>query len=62
MKTQPRPPDVDTIDLDDSKQMENWTRSLGVSKEDLVRAVAEVGSSMGAVYDYLARNRNRPAG
>ena len=50
-------PDADSISLDDANVVETWTRSLGVTEEDLHRAVAAVGPATGAVYDYLNRNR-----
>jgi hypothetical protein len=50
-------PDADSIHLDDARVVETWTRSLGITEEDLQRAVALVGPSTGAVYDYLNRNR-----
>jgi hypothetical protein len=50
-------PDADSIQLDDARVVETWTRSLGITEEDLQRAVATVGTSTGAVYDYLNRTR-----
>ena len=53
------PPDRDRIDLDDPDEVRNWTTSLGVTKEELQRAVEAVGTTPGKVYDYIGRNRGR---
>lgn len=50
-------PDADSIQLDDARVVASWTQSFGITEEDLQRAVAAVGSSTGAVYDYLNRSR-----
>ena len=55
----PRRPIGDIVHLDDAQEVETWTRSLGISREDLERAVAAVGTSTGAVYDYIGRNRGQ---
>jgi hypothetical protein len=47
----------DTVRLDDAHAVTTWTRCLGVTREDLEKAVQAVGSSTGAVYDFLNRNR-----
>ena len=52
-------PDRDRIDMDDPDEVRNWTRSLGVTKDELPRAVEAVGNAAGKVYDYLGRNRSR---
>ena len=52
-------PDRDRIDMNDPDEVRNWTRSLGVTKEELQRAVEAVGNSSGKVYDYIGRNRQR---
>jgi hypothetical protein len=52
-------PDRDRIDINDPDEVRNWTQSLGVTKEDLQRAVEAVGTTAGKVYDYLGRNRSR---
>jgi hypothetical protein len=52
-------PDRDRIDLDDPDEVRNWTQSLGVTREELQRAVEAVGDTPGKVYDYLGRNRTR---
>jgi hypothetical protein len=50
-------PDADNVRLDDARAVSSWIRSFGISRADLEKAVAAVGSSTGAVYDYLNRNR-----
>ena len=50
-------PDRDRIDLNDPDEVRNWTQSLGVTKEELQRAVEAVGTTAGKVYDYLGRKR-----
>ena len=52
-------PDRDRIDINDPDEVRNWTQSLGVTKEELQRAVEAVGTTAGKVYDYLGRNRSR---
>ena len=52
-------PDRDRIDLNDPDEVRNWTQSLGVSREELQRAVEAVGNTAGKVYDYLGRSRAR---
>jgi hypothetical protein len=51
-------PDRDRIDINDPDEVRNWTKSLGVTKEELQRAVEAVGPTAGKVYDYLGRQRN----
>lgn len=53
----PGRPEGDLLHLDNDREVGTWTSSLGVTREDLERAVAVVGPSTGAVYDYLARER-----
>jgi len=53
-------PDRDRIDMNDPDEVRNWTQSLGVTKEELQRAVEAVGTTAGKVYDYLGRNRTNP--
>jgi hypothetical protein len=42
-------PDRSKIDVDDAKQLKYWTKSLGVSKEDLLDAVEKVGNAAATV-------------
>jgi len=58
-KSKRGPPDRDRIDINDPDEVRNWTESLGVTKEELQRAVEAVGTTPGKVYDYLGRNRAR---
>lgn len=58
-KTHRGTPDRDLIDLNDPDEVRNWTRSLGVTKDELQRAVEAVGNSSVKVYDHIGRNRAR---
>lgn len=58
-KTNRGSPDRDRIDMNDPDEVRNWTRSLGVTKDELQNAVEAVGNAAGKVYDYLGRNRSR---
>ena len=51
-------PDRDRIDINDPDEVRNWTKSLGVTKEELQRAVEAVVTTPGKVYDYLGRQRS----
>ena len=42
-------PDRSKIDVDDAKQLKYWTKSLGVSKEDLLQTIEKVGNAAAAV-------------
>ena len=46
-------PDRDRIDMNDPDEVRNWTKSLGVSKEELQRAVEAAGVSAAKVREYL---------
>ena len=46
------------ISLDEEYEVRDWTRSLGVTKEELAEAVAKVGHSADRVREYLA-NKNK---
>jgi hypothetical protein len=46
-------PDRDRIDLSDEDEVRNWTKSLGVSKEELQRAVQAAGDRADKVREYL---------
>ena len=50
-------PDRDRIDLHDPDEVRNWTKSLGVSKEDLERAVRAAGDRADKVREYLGKGR-----
>jgi len=46
-------PDRDRISLTEDYEVRDWTRSLGVSEQELREAVDAVGSSADAVRAYL---------
>jgi hypothetical protein len=48
-------PDRDRIDINDPDEVRNWTKSLGVSKEELQRAVEAAGNTASKVREYLQR-------
>ena len=51
-------PDRDRIDINDPDEVRNWTQSLGVSKDELEKAVHAVGSTASAVREYLGSARH----
>lgn len=46
-------PDRSRIDINDPDEVRNWTKSLGVSKEELERAVRAAGTSADKVREHL---------
>jgi len=50
-------PDRDRIDIHDPDEVRNWTKSLGVSKEELQQAVAAVGDRAEKVREHLRAGR-----
>ena len=46
-------PDRDRIDMNDPDEVRNWTKSLGVSKDQLEQAVQAVGSTATKVREYV---------
>jgi hypothetical protein len=46
-------PDRDRIDMNDPNEVRNWTQSLGVSKDELQRAVEAAGTQADKVREYL---------
>jgi hypothetical protein len=46
-------PDRDRIDMNDPDEVRNWTESLGVSREELQRAVQAAGDRADRVREYL---------
>lgn len=46
-------PDRDRIDMNDPDEVRNWTQSLGVSKEELQRAVQAAGNQADKVREFL---------
>ena len=50
-------PDRDRIDVNDPDEVRNWTKSLGVSKEQLEEAVRAVGPVAAKVREHLGGAR-----
>ena len=50
-------PDRDRIDINAPDEVRNWTKSLGVSKEELQRAVEAVGPVASKVREHLGARR-----
>jgi hypothetical protein len=48
-------PDRDRIDLSDPDEVRNWTKSLGVSREELERAVQAAGPIASKVREHLRK-------
>ena len=48
-------PDRDRIDMNDPDEVRNWTKSLGVSKEELERAVRAAGPMADNVRAHLGK-------
>ena len=46
-------PDRNRIDMNDPDEVRNWTKSLGVSKEELQRAVTAAGPQADKVREFL---------
>ena len=46
-------PDRDRIDMSDEDEVRNWTKSLGVSKDELQRAVQAAGDRADKVREWL---------
>jgi len=46
-------PDRDRIDINDPDEVRNWTKSLGVSKEELEAAVRAAGTQADKVREHL---------
>jgi hypothetical protein len=49
-------PDRDRIDMSDPDEVRNWTKSLGVSKEELERAVQAAGNNAERVRAHLGKS------
>lgn len=56
-KTNRGSPDRDRIDIHDPDEVRNWTKSLGVSKEELQQAVQAVGDRADKVREHLRSGR-----
>lgn len=50
------PEDQNRINLKESWEVKYWTNALGVSKEELERAVKAVGNSAAAVRKHLGKS------
>jgi hypothetical protein len=48
-------PDRDRISLDEEYEVQYWTKTLGVSREELERTVRSVGHSVDAVRSALKK-------
>lgn len=48
-------PDRDRIDLGDPDEVRNWMKSLGVTKEELERAVKAAGTQADKVRQHLGK-------
>lgn len=48
-------PDRDRIDMNDPDEVRNWTKSLGVSREELERAVQAAGPVASKVREHLGK-------
>lgn len=52
-KTKRHPQDGDRIDINDPQEVRNWCNALGVTEEELKKAVKEVGTYAKDVKKYL---------
>ena len=50
-------PDRSKIDAENPQELKYWTRALGVSKEDVLAAIAKVGNSAAAVKKELTTSK-----
>jgi hypothetical protein len=48
-------PDRDRINLSEDYEVQYWTKTLGVSEEELRQAVKQVGSTFKAVREHLGK-------
>jgi hypothetical protein len=48
-------PDNRRIDINDPDEVRNWTKSLGISKEELERAVQAAGPMADKVREHLGK-------
>lgn len=48
-------PDRDRINMNEDYEVRDWAKKLGVSEEELRRAVAQVGDRADAVRQHLGR-------
>ena len=52
------PQDRSRINLHEKWEVQYWTQELGVSQEELARAVKEAGNSVNAVRQHLTSHRH----
>jgi hypothetical protein len=50
------------INVAESYEVTYWSKAFGVSEDDLIRAVSEVGEDIERVRRVLAKDRKRPDG
>ena len=48
-------PNTNRINVNDQEQVKYWTEQFKVSREQLIRAVKEVGPSVNKVSEYLGK-------
>jgi hypothetical protein len=53
-------PDRDRIDINDPNEVRNWTKSLGVTPDQLKDAVKAAGTEVSKVKEYLGKTVARP--
>ena len=46
---------MDHFDLEDQSSIDTWTRSLGITEDELRQAVAAAGTEVGPLYDHIQR-------
>ena len=51
----------DRVSLDDERDVQYWTKRLGVTKEKLQRAIERAGPALASVEEYLDRSNPRSA-
>ena len=51
----PLPGGGDRFNLEDRSTVEIWTQSLGITEEELRRAVEAAGTEVGNLYDHIQR-------
>lgn len=54
-KSKPGRPDRDRINVNEEYELRDWSKSLGVTPEELKRAVAQVGDRADAVRQHLGK-------
>src|SRR3954467_10222504 len=54
-KTKPGRPDRDRINVNEEDELRDWSKSFGVSPEELKKAVAAVGDRADAVRQHLGK-------